>query len=196
MAKRLDVSISTVSDWYNGVNFPRPDKLNALARELKIPVEYLTRDSENRIDYTIEDMYKKGRDSSTKVPTLGGIPAGISNEAIQYIEDWEEIPATLVNSDKEYFALKIKDTSMTPKYQYGDIVIFQRASNCSSGKNCAVVIDNTKVTFKKLIQTEAGIILQPLNDKEYEPRFFSNKEILEKKIKVIGIPKEIRRKAD
>ena len=50
--------------------------------------------------------------------------------------------------------------------------------------------------FKKLIQTEAGIILQPLNDKEYEPSFFSNKEILEKNIKVIGIPKEIRRQAE
>jgi len=58
------------------------------------------------------------------------------------------------------------------------------------------MIDNSEVTFKKLLQNEAGLILQPLNDKDFEPIFFSNKQILEKNIKVIGIPKEIRRQAD
>ena len=43
MAKRLDLSISTVSDWYNGVNFRRLDKLFAISRILEIPVEDLIR---------------------------------------------------------------------------------------------------------------------------------------------------------
>ena len=64
------------------------------------------------------------------------------------------------------------------------------------GKNCAVMIDNNEVTFKKLIKSEAGIILQPLNEKDFEPIFFSNKQILDKNIKIIGVPKEIKRQAD
>ena len=196
MAKTLGISISTVSDWYNGVNFPRPSSLTAIAKVLQIPVEALTRDSENRMDYTMQDVYIKEQQESVKIPLVGRIPAGIPNEAIEYIEDWEEIPATWVNSDKQFFALKINGTSMEPKYQDGDVVIFLRASSCPSGKNCAVMIDNTDVTFKKFIKTEAGIILQPLNDKEFEPIFYSNKDILEKNIKIIGLPKEIRRQVD
>lgn len=85
---------------------------------------------------------------------------------------------------------------MYPMYLNGDIVIFQRASTCPSGKNGAVMIDNNDVTFKKIIRTEAGIILQPINDKEFEPIFYSNKQIMDKNIKIIGVPKEIRRQVD
>ncbi len=58
------------------------------------------------------------------------------------------------------------------------------------------MIDNTEVTFKKWLQNEAGVVLQPLNEKDFEPIFFSNKQIVEKNIKIIGVPKEIRRQAD
>ena len=58
------------------------------------------------------------------------------------------------------------------------------------------MIDNSEVTFKKLIQSEAGIILQPLNEKDFEPIFFSKKQVIDKNIKIIGVPKEIRRPAE
>lgn len=41
MAKRLDLTISTVSDWYNGVNFPRLDKLYLIADILDVDIEQL-----------------------------------------------------------------------------------------------------------------------------------------------------------
>ena len=196
LAKKLDTSISTVWDWYNGVNLPRPDKLNEIADVFNIPVSALTGDRHGTEITGITIYDSDDPRASVKVPVVGHIPAGIPNEAIEYIEDWEDIPESWIKNGSEYFALKITGTSMTPKYQDGDIVIFQRASRCDSGKNCAVLIDNCEATFKKLIQTEAGIILQPLNTKEFEPIFYSNKEILEKNIKVIGIPKEIRRQAE
>lgn len=114
LSNDLWVSYSTVNDWYNGRAYPRPDKIEMLAKYLDVNTSDLT------------------EERTAKVPVLGRIPAGIPNEAIEYIEDWEEIPASWLNSDKEYFALRIKGTSMTPKYQDGDIVIFQRASRCDS----------------------------------------------------------------
>ena len=110
----LYLSYSTVNDWYNGRAYPRVDKIEMLAKYLDVNTSNLT------------------EERTAKVPVLGRIPAGIPNEAIEYIDDWEEIPASWLNSDKDYFALKINGTSMTPKYQDGDIVIFQRASNCDN----------------------------------------------------------------
>lgn len=179
LSKDIDVKYSTVRDWCNGKTYPRVDKIHILADYFNVSPSNLIEEKEN-----------------VKIPVLGNIPAGIPNEAIEYIEDWEEIPKSWVTSDKQYFALKIKGNSMYPKYQDGDIVIFQRASNCDNGKNGAVMIDNCDVTFKKIIKTEAGIILQPINDKEFEPMFYSNKQILDLNIKIIGVPKEIRRQAD
>ena len=188
MAKTLKVSISTVSDWYNGVNFPRPSSLTAIAKVLKIPVEFLTRDSENRLDYTMEDV-------SVNM-TAKYFQAGIPNGAIEYIDDWTKIPNILPNSPKEFFALKIRGSIMAPQYLDGDIVIFQKACRCSSGKNCLVMLENSDVFFRKWLPNEAGVVLQPLNDKEYEPIFYSKRNIIERNLKIIGIPKEIRRKAD
>ena len=111
----LIISYSTVNDWFNGKSYPRAGRIEALAKYLNINTSDLTEEK-----------------TATKVPVLGKIPAGIPNEAIEYIEDWEEIPTSWTNSDKDYFALKINGTSMTPTYQDGDVVIFERTSECPS----------------------------------------------------------------
>lgn len=179
MAKKLNLSLSTVSDWYNGVNYPRPDKLKLLSQALCVPTSYLT---ENRNNLNTEKY--------------NNFPLGIPNEHIEYIDDYKDIFVRLENKSTEFFALKIKDESMLSKYQKGDIIIFQRVNNCSNGKCCAVMIENNNVLFRKIIKSEAGIILQPLNEKYDEPIFFSNKQIIEKNVKIIGIAKEIRRQVN
>ena len=119
---------------------------------------------------------------------------GIPIEAIEDITDFEEIPAVWLNGDKQFFGLTIKGRSMAPVYQTGDTVIFERANDCESGSHCAVMVNGDDVTFKKVIKTEAGVILQPLNEEEFEPKFYSNKEIKELPLRIIGVAKEIRRK--
>lgn len=118
---------------------------------------------------------------------------GIPIEAVEDIIDYEEIPKDWLTGDKEYFGLKIKGDSMYPFYNDGDTVIFQKANDCESGYHCAVMVNGNDVTFKKVIKNEAGIILQPLND-DYEPTFYSNKQIKELPVNIIGVAKEIRRK--
>ena len=44
----------------------------------------------------------------------------------------------------------------------------------------------------KVIKHDNGITLQPLNP-AYEPMFFSNKEIEDKPITILGVVREIRR---
>lgn len=99
-----------------------------------------------------------------------------------------------MDSDKQFFALTIKGNSMTPVYQNGDVVIFQKCNDCNSGSHCAVMVNGDDVTFKKVIKSEAGIILKPLNEDDFEPIFYSNKQIKELPVNIIGVAKEIRRK--
>ena len=82
---------------------------------------------------------------------------------------------------------------MYPFYNEGDTVIFLKSSDCESGSHCAVMVNGDDVTFKKVIKNEAGIILQPLNE-DFEPTFYSNKQIKELPVTIIGVAKEIRRK--
>lgn len=82
---------------------------------------------------------------------------------------------------------------MYPFYNTGDTVIFQKTNDCESGSHCAVMVNGNDVTFKKVIKNEAGITLVPLNE-DYEPVFYSNKQIKELPVRVIGVAKEIRRK--
>lgn len=118
---------------------------------------------------------------------------GIPLEAIEEILDFEEIPQNWLKGDKEFFALKIKGNSMYPFYNDGDIVIFEKTNNCENGQHCAVMVNGDDATFKKVLKNEVGITLVPLNE-DYEPVFYSNKQIKELPVTIIGVAKEIRRK--
>ena len=61
--------------------------------------------------------------TSIRIPVLGSIPAGIPLEAVEDILDWEEIPADWLAGGKEYFALRVKGDSMSPRYEDGDTLI-------------------------------------------------------------------------
>lgn len=100
LSNDLKIKYSTVRDWCNGVNYPRPDKIEILANYFNIL----------RSDLTEEK-------TQNKVPVLGRIPAGIPIEAIEEILDYEEVPKDWVTSDKQFFALKIDGDSMAPRYE-------------------------------------------------------------------------------
>lgn len=49
ISKDLNISLTTVSGWYHGKNFPRPDKMQILADYLHVQVEDLLKKTENDI---------------------------------------------------------------------------------------------------------------------------------------------------
>lgn len=55
------------------------------------------------------------------------------------------------------------------------------------------MVNGNDATFKKIIKSESGITLQPLNA-EYNPMFYTNEQIKELPVRIIGVAKEIRRK--
>lgn len=120
-----------------------------------------------------------------RIPVLGRVAAGIPIEAIEDVEDWEEIPESMAKND-EYFALRIKGESMSPKLQPGDVVIVKKQNDVDTGDTAIVLVNGNDATVKQIKKTETGIMLVGLNVEVYQPHFYSNKEIEELPVKIIG----------
>lgn len=127
------------------------------------------------------------------VPILGRIPAGIPLEAIEDIIGFEEIPIEMTKGNKEFFGLQVNGTSMSPDYLDKDILIVEKKEDCDNGDDCIVMVNGEDATFKRVLKNESGIILQPLNN-TFEPIPFTNKQIEELPVRILGVVVELRRK--
>lgn len=129
----------------------------------------------------------------TKIPVLGFIKAGIPIEAQENIIDYIDIPSEWTKGNKKYYGLKIDGDSMMPNYNENDIVIFLQTNEAQNGKDCAVMVNCTECTFKKVYINDQGIILQPYNN-QYAPMVFTKEQVQELPVKVVGIAVERRSK--
>ncbi len=135
---------------------------------------------------------------SIKIPVLGKIPAGMPFEAIedQYTIDFEEIPYSWLKGGNQFFALKLDGDSMEPEYHNNDIVIFKKTNTCKSGQDCCIKINGYDATFKRVKRQENGIMIIPLNENNstgFTATFYTNEDIINKPIEIIGVVKQIRR---
>ncbi len=185
LGNMVGVGKSTVRKWENGMiaNMKR-DKILLVAEALNTSPAYLMGWD--------DQTSMKSTTSPTSIPVLGSVPAGIPIEAIQDIIDYEEIDSDTA-ANGEYFALKIKGDSMEPRICEGDVVIVRRQEDVESGDIAIVMVNGNDATIKRLLKYQDGIRLMPSNP-IYDPIYFTNQEILEKPVKVIGKVIENRQK--
>ena len=185
-----------ISHYLKGTYEAKQDNVYALSLILNVDEAWLMgydvpmKKKNTNPDFSSLSIEKK---DSAVVFVYGTIPAGIPMEMIEDILDTEEISADMLKGGKQYFGLKIKGDSMYPEYREGDIIICEKVDDCESGDECVVMINGNDATFKKVIKTENGIILQPLNP-EYQPMVYSNEDIKKLPIRIIGKEIEMRRK--
>ena len=193
VAELLGVTQAAVSKWEVGSVPPGVVHSQKLAEILGVTVDELLRGERTEpvreVQYVPSDCSRR----FIRVPVLGRIPAGIPIEAIENVEDWEDFPISDTVRGCQYFGLKVRGDSMEPEYRNGDTIILQRQDTCSSGDDCAVMVNGDDATFKRVRLQENGITLQPLNSR-YEPRFFSAQEINTLPVRIMGVVVEIRRK--
>lgn len=183
ISRDLGVSYSTFSDWYNGNTYPRIDKIEKLANYFNI----------NKSDLVEEHQNFSPKKKSIKVPVLGQIAAGIPIEAIEDIIDYEEIDEEMAKSG-EFFGLQIKGESMEPKFSEGDVIIVRKQPDVENGDIAVVIINGYDATVKIVNKRKDGIQLVATNPLVYTPTFYSNQEILELPIKILGRVVELRAK--
>ena len=163
------------------------DRIELFAKILGTTYEYLT-------DQTDDPAIPHS--SGGKIKVWGDVAAGIPIEQIDNFDpddsaSWEEID-TRTARNGEYFALRIKGDSMSPVIMDGDIAIVRHQSDCENGDIAIVAVNGDTATCKRVRFTDAGIMLIPLNT-AYEPIFFSNDQVRDLPVTILGKVVEIRR---
>ena len=126
------------------------------------------------------------------INVLGRVAAGIPLEAIEDIIDTEEISEEMAKTG-EFFGLQINGDSMEPKFSKGDVVIVRKQDDAESGDIVIAMVNGDDATCKRLKKYQEGIALISTNP-AYDPMYFSNKEIEEKPVHIIGKVVELRAK--
>lgn len=188
--KKVDVHKSTVLRWESGET-----------EKIKLPIietlaSYYNVNPVWLMGYDVpmentEDMLKKigaiplSDISTTKIPVLGKVKAGYDYLAQENIIDY--IAFNIDGTDKEnYYALYVTGDSMEPLFNDGDIVIVHRQDTFEKGDNCVVLINGDEATVKKVYKGTTGIELKAVNP-YYPPRIFTEEEIKDLPVKVIGV---------
>lgn len=174
---------SVISDWKRGKYTPKDDKRRLIANFFGVSLEYLD---------TGKLQSDERKEAATRVPVYGYVRAGIPMEAIEEILDYEEIPAAMAATG-EYFALKIKGDSMEPRICDGDVVIVRRQEDAESGDLVIALVNGSDATCKRLQKYEKGLSLVSSNP-TYEPMFFSQEDVQDKPVRIIGKVVENRQK--
>lgn len=183
LAKKLDKDYSTIGKWENGTRSPIMVDILKIADLFDISLESLIG---NNIIYDNAESISE----TVSVPIYGSIKAGIPLESQNDIVEYMDIPKTW-GIGKKIFGLRISGDSMYPKYNDGDTVLFEQTNDIETYKNkdCAVMINNTESTFKKLLVNEQGIVLQPYNA-SYDIMMFSKEQIENLPIVVLGVARK------
>lgn len=204
LSNKTGINKSLISNYLNGNFKAKQDKLTEMAEVLNVSETWLMgydvsmdrewlKDSEIDNATLINNFYIEDDSKNIKIPILGKIPAGVPLEAIEDIDGYVEVSKSIVKDPYNLFALRISGDSMNPEYKTNDIVIVKKQFEFNSGDDCVVMVNGDDATFKRVIKQEDSIILKPLNN-NYEPTFFSKKDILDRPVKIIGVAIEVRRK--
>lgn len=202
LSSKTGIDKSLISNYLSGNYNAKQEKLYKIAKALNVSESWLMgynvnidrlNTDENKIIIDDNVNYIGSISKTVKIPLLGKVPAGIPIEAIQEILGYEDIPYELVKNGDRYFALKIDGNSMYPEYKTNDIIIVKQQSDCISGQDCVVLVNGYDATFKRVIKEVDGIKLKPLNN-DFETMKYTNDDILNKPIVIVGVATEVRRK--
>lgn len=192
--KRLGFAYSTVTDWLNAEKYPRIDKIDMMATFFGVSKADLVEPHTATHSPTKPPApSQQPRDKGIRIPVLGRVVAGILIEAIEEIIDWEEIPQKLAASGK-FFALRVCGHSMEPRILEGDVVIVRQQEDVDSGDIAIVMVNGDEATVKRVKKQEDGITLIATNTSVYEPHFYSNQEIRDLPVRILGKVVELRGK--
>lgn len=181
LAKYIGVSNGTITNYVNGTNMPRMDKIDKICEFLLIKRSDLLEDHDNNT-----------RPRGVKIKVLGRVAAGVPIEAIEDVIDYEEIPEEMAKNG-EYFGLKIQGDSMYPRIIDGDVVIVRRQSYAANRDIVIVLINGDDGTCKQYYRFDDHIELKPFNPM-YKPLVFTKEEVDRLPVQILGKVVELRGK--
>ena len=182
-------SYTTIQKWEMGTSEPPLKKTRELACLFNVDIDDLTN---KELQFPDNPILSISKGHAVTINVLGRVAAGIPLEAIEDIIDTEEITADLARTGT-FFGLQIHGDSMEPRMCEGDVVIVRKQDDAESGEIVIATVNGSDATCKRLRKYRDGIELIS-NNPSYDPMFFSNEEIENKPVRIIGKVVELRGK--
>ena len=109
---------------------------------------------------SLSDSLEKG---FIRVPVLGSIQAGSPHLAEEQIEDWVNLPQTMIKGRRDVFLLKVRGESMVNAGIYeGDLVIV-RPTKEAKNNDIVVALLHDEATVKRFVQVKNRAYLKAEN---------------------------------
>ena len=187
LSKDSGVSKSALNHYLKGDLVPSQENAEKMAAVLNVNPLWLMGIQKNMIsDQPVVS------DGAVQIKVLGRVAAGIPIEAVTEYIDTEEIPAKMAQSG-DYFGLQIHGDSMEPRMRDGDVVIVRKQDDAENGDIVIAMVNGSDATCKRLTKYAGGIGLISLNP-NYDPMMFTDQEIVDKPVRIIGKVVELRAK--
>ena len=188
IANRLKVSTATVSDWFNGKKYPRPEKMQKLADLFGVKVSDLQKDEAERksvVPPSAPDLFSLPGilpvPPMVRKPLIGTIACGTPILAEQNIDKFVAVPAD-IRCD---FALRCEGDSMIGAHILpGAAVYIREQPDVENGEVAAVIVDDETATLKKIYKTDSTITLLAENP-AYAPIIITGERL--QHVRILGV---------
>ncbi len=195
---KIGISQQGYASYENGKNKPDAYTLLKISEIYNVSINYLLgiSDDKNEISNNLFNSNLSPMPApltyGTKIKVLGSVPAGVPVEAVECIIDEIDISHEMANDEYEYLGLLVSGDSMFPEYLDGDIVIIRKQSTAETGDDVVAYVNGFDATLKRLQRMTNGIRLKAVNP-QYESKFYTNEEIKNLPISILGVVVEMRR---
>ena len=117
------------------------------------------------LEVLVPNEYLENNEDVVSVPLLGKITAGNPIEAIEFPDEYMQIPSFMIPKNEEVFTLRVDGMSMKNIGIYdGDIVIVKRTNSAKNGDRVVALDENGYTTLKTFYKEDGYFRLQPENE--------------------------------
>lgn len=182
LTNHLGLSNKSFTAWKSGLSSSYNKYLPQISEFLGVSIDYLLGKSDEA-----QFMPSDINNSITLIPIYESISAGYGAYADSKVIDY--IPMILVNEAEkdDYFSVRVKGDSMSPRIEDGDIIIVKRQSTVEDGQIAAVMVGDEGFV-KRVFFGKNKLTLRSYNP-EYEDRVYEGSEL--EQVRICGLVKSI-----
>ena len=181
IAKYLNVTIQTVSNYENEKRDMSPDTIIKLSEYFKVSTDYLLGKSDVRNPEKTSNI----SDKIYMCPVYGQIPAGEPNWAEECVEGRLPLDPNLMNivDPEECYFLRVNGESMNKVIKNGAYALIRKTDWVENGEIAVVLVNGYDATLKKFTKNNDVVVLEPMsNDPTFQTQIYTK----DTPIKIIG----------
>lgn len=188
LVEKTKLDKTLINKYLSGVANAKQKKLAILAKALDVDEVWLMGYDTSMVNSTSTKL----ENNVVPINIFDGVVSDFNVLFPKNIIGTVDIEKSIINNGDNFFALKVKDDSMSPVFIENDIIVIKEQHDFENGDLVVAVINTNDITIKKVQKSDAGIVFQSFNP-HYAPLFFTHSDIENLPVKIIGIVKQLRR---